>query len=243
MSRWTQADDELMWMVAESRDDAAIEELIARKPELRSETLRRATMIAGLKGAKPEFGDLHRVPDFRQGPTPWRQRPKVRRWVLLGLPAVALAIVVLKVAPSAIQRKDDGSSSYAMRGSEAASTANNEKGMPPNPYSVEVAPATDPGVAATNSDIASLGTKIREPRVTLREERIKLADAIQRIGQQAGIAVDIAPGLPDFEITARYTDVPAREALGDMGKNFGFTVFDQGDRSILIIPAVDHTVK
>lgn len=243
MSRWNQADDELMWMVAESRDDSAVEDLVARRPELRSEVLRRATMIAGLKGAKPEFGDLHRVPEFHRGTAPWRSRPKIGRWILLGLPAVALAAVII-IGPKFVQDGQPKQDNFTLQNTRGSLPDGGAKSLPPNPYPVEATTTSgDPSVAATSTDVAPLGAGIREPKVTLREERIKLADAIQRVAQQAGLTLDIAPGLPDFEITANYVDTGAREALEDMGQNFGFTVFDQGDRSVLVIPAVDKSAK
>ncbi|MBV6459261.1 MAG: hypothetical protein HONBIEJF_02406 [Fimbriimonadaceae bacterium] len=243
MSRWSQSDDELMWMVAESRDDAAVEDLVARRPELRSEVLKRATMIAGLKGAKPELDDLHRVPEFGRASAPWRNRPKIGRWILVGLPAIALAATSIIVGPTLLNRNPDSPRGYSVANS-AELSPDSLKNLPPNPYpETGTTTSGDPNVSATKEDVASIGSAIREPKVTLREERIKLVDAIQRIAQQAGLTIEIAPGLPDFEITASYVDVPAREALGDIGKNFGFTVFDQGDRAILIIPAVDQAAK
>jgi hypothetical protein len=239
MSHWSAADDELMWLVAESGDDQAVQELVSRRPDLRSEVLRRASMIAELRRSRPEIGDFQRVPAFTSDVPAWRSRPKWGRLLLLGLPAFAIA-ATLVVGPKILGRTE-GETTDSSVASTGGLSPEAVKGLPPNPYEPLILEDGKTGEATAGpDDVPPIGA-VREPKITLHAERITLAEALQKIAAQAGLQLEVAPGLPDFEITAHYANVSAREALEDLGKNFGFTVFDQGDRSLLIIPAVDRS--
>jgi hypothetical protein len=62
---------------------------------------------------------------------------------------------------------------------------------------------------------------------------------LQRIAAKAGIVLQIGPGLPDFEVVARYDGMSAMEIFADMGRAYGFTAFDQDGSSVIIVPARD----
>ena len=75
--------------------------------------------------------------------------------------------------------------------------------------------------------------------VGLKFEKVSLHTAIDAIGKTSGLKIELAPGLEDFDISMRYSGMTAIAILRDMGRNFGFTVFEQEPGRVLLIPEVD----
>jgi hypothetical protein len=79
-------------------------------------------------------------------------------------------------------------------------------------------------------------------RRSIRSDRIRLIEAIRRIGRECGLEIEVAPGMSDPEIVMRYDGMTGMEMLLDLGPRFGFTAFDEGEGRVLIIPTTDPTV-
>lgn len=228
--------DSLMWAVAENPDPATIDDFESRYPDHRYELGRRLATVRALKGSKPmETHVAYR--SFR--PTPTTPRPTAGRWawvpVAAGLCIVAVAAFFggsyffrqtpVKPAPPVHVEtsdpfvKNDGSGvKYGPDQKDPIQTPQMDEPVP------EETPPNTP----------------RERLYTVNLEDISLLDALQSIGLQAGLDIQIAPGFEDQKITVHYQDMTSEAMLSDMGRQYGFTPMKQGPGEYLLIPAVDN---
>lgn len=232
MSRIDPSVDELMWLIAEQREVAAVDAFNLRYPEHRSEMMKRLEMVRELRGARPAGG----LPSFQQ-----RQ---VRQ---LGPPRWAVALGACGVLATVALGSYFVTRSLASHQTEKPSLVAPIDTSPPQPTSIvretnelpSKAPIVGhPGPGDEQAIRQSPPPAYGRP-VTLRLERVRLSEALRLIAQGSGVRIEVAPGTPDPEIACDYRDVPALLLLRDMGRTLGFTPLDQGDGSVLIIPAVD----
>lgn len=220
--------DETMWSVVELDDPRALDEFAARYPAYRDELTKRLKLVRGMKSAIP-----HRpVPRFH---VPTRgARPALRRPILVGSLALGLALVSFAMVSNYMRREQSPPA--------PPSTVNQ---LPKSPslephQRKEVAPQTLP----TGDGQANV-TKDPDPptnldrHVTVDVKSAGLRGVIGQIASQAALSVEFAPGFEDQLVRATYIGVPAKDALADLGQNFGFTALAQGERKVLIVPALD----
>jgi hypothetical protein len=223
--------DCLMWTLVEENNPRAVEEFLQRFPDLKLELERRGKMVNGLKNLKPESKlSLAPPPPFRPRSSP---APMVPRGVMIAVAALSLA--ALGVASFTI--------SYFA--------------APPRPPE-KVGPVVQTSTPTVKLDEApkeprqaSGSGKPIEPHVTdsssvwmkpihIKIDGAPLSAVVQAIGAQAGQQVILAPGMKsDPSIALEYNDRTAIDILTDLGKQYGFTPFDQGDGSIIIVPATE----
>jgi len=63
------------------------------------------------------------------------------------------------------------------------------------------------------------------------------------VAGQGKFGITIGPGMADPTISVDYQGVNSIQILEDLGRQYAFTPFDQGDGSVVIIPARDPNVK
>lgn len=73
-----------------------------------------------------------------------------------------------------------------------------------------------------------------EPMVRLRGASLK--DAVRLLAARSGRTPVIAPGFPERTVDEDVPDRADRPAMEELGRRYGFTAFDQGDGTILVIP-------
>lgn len=215
--------DRLMWTLAEEGSDRAFSEFEARYPEHRAELGRRIAMLRGLKGQRASTRSRSTVPAF----VPREPRPAVRRWavpVALGLAGLAAASFfgtrALLAAPEPVRPRLD---------------------RPSTPAVVRQDPPKPPTVVPEIKEVPT-PPEVLEPYhrpVSLDIKRAKLIDAIHVVAATGKLEVEIAPGLANPDVELRYDQMSVIDILRDLGRQYAFTAFDQGDGKILIIPAVD----
>lgn len=224
--------DRTMWILAERNDPKAIEEFGNRFPDLRTELVKRLEMVRSLRGmsdgVRPD-----RIPEFQlRGPEPVAASPRVIG-VGLGLIAAALAL-----------------GTYAVVTNRPL-----PRSVPvPTPISTEL-PAPTPGVVYSDNlpNNTPSPQPVRETPVMPTDipayaqiqdfffDHTKLAEAVRMIANAAHLRVEIAPGLPDIEITTSYPQVTPVDALKQLGTDYGFTPFAEEDGHVLILPVRDST--
>ncbi len=239
MSKYPEEIDELMWMLAESDDDAAIEEFGSRYPNYRGELAQRMQMVRGLRGSRPKAEPVvHKVKRF----TPSTPETKVggpSRWTMSA--AAVFVLASLCFATYAVTNY------YNQSNRKPEIVVNN---LPPDsapPDQVTESnlpggqPETQPNKGLGNQESITPETYVEpfDRPVTLVAARISLANALNLIAQQIGVTLTSAPGMPDVEIAADYRNMTARSVLEDLGKNFGFTPMIQSPREALLIPSTD----
>lgn len=235
-----------MWLVAEQNDPSAIDAFGRRYPELRGEMVRRLEMVRGLKQARPSRRE-ERVPVFQPKLSPSRRPWAMPRWA-----AAASACLALVVVGYASFRVVSGLSQPAAPPVTEVSTPevvhSNAFDAPPAAKSGGLDMAREPSRSTTEPRPESDSLRFQDPiepggpaqvEVAVKSTKIGLVDALREIERQSGLVLVIGPGLPDDLISVNLTG-PALGVLKEMGSTYGFSVFDQGDGTINVIPAVDE---
>lgn len=230
MSKVPQDIDRLLWSVAEDGSPRAIADFENRFPQFKIELGQRIRALHALKGAKPRSG-VDSIPRFAM--TSSSNAPK--RWVYaLGMGALAAlgfgsylwtAKMVRPVEPA----------TPATVSSVLPST------MPPgagNDMSPKVVPhSVQPSGTQPNPPlVAKQGPKL----FSLRMKEAPLEAVLAAIGIESGLKVHIAPGLVSSDIEIDFPEMSGMQMLAQLGQEHGFTAFDEGGGSVLIIPARDN---
>jgi len=254
MSQIPAAMDELLWMIAENGDDSAIETFLKRYPDQRIEILRRRRMVMDLRSAKPLALPGGKRPDFI--PTvPRAVAAPAWRW-----PVVAASLVVLLTvtwAAYTVTQRWQARQAVAMVNSmdnplprrsifrtaeppspTPAPVADPSQRLTPEAAPVVRQPAITPVPSVSAEQVLPSQAPYERP-ITVRLTETTLDRALGFIGRASGLSVVIGPGIPDEITEVDYVNVRPLEALKDMGRRYGFTVFDQGNGTVLVIPAVD----
>ncbi len=233
--------DALMWEVAEANSIELMDQFGRRYPEYRQELVKRIQMVRGLKGARPEDAPKPAEKSFK--PSSGVKEP---HWSTRLLP-VGIGVLVLASVSFATY------SIVAYNSSRKTTSTAEEQPVAKvpgwdTPVNEPVVPPTTPlennqlenetwinGVPPTTPPIPPLETK-----VTIRIQGATLTEVLKGIAAQAGIKIQQAPGMPNPEIVAMYTDVPAMTVINDLARHFQFTAYAQGEREVLLFPAVDQ---
>jgi hypothetical protein len=228
--------DELMWLIAEQSESAAVDAFAQRYPEHRTELLKRLALVRELKGSRPD-------------PRPARFQPRaVRplgtpRWAIAAAASSALALVAFgsyAATRAVLAGREPAAAPAAHAGLQ------NEAPPPPPVQAARELQPQAPAGQLVQDDVPPVREEIPPAYlrpVTVRLERIGLHAALRLVGEASGVEILIAPGTPDPEIACDYRDTPALALLQDMGRTVGFTPFAQGDGTVLIIPAVDAAAR
>ncbi|RYG49277.1 hypothetical protein EON79_01835 [bacterium] len=222
--------ESLIWTIAEDPTEKAVQEFHGRYPTYAGELARRIATVRALKGAGKE--NPPRRPGFTPRPEP-APAGRTAAWAAgLALAAVAVASFTFAI--------------FARRQPDAPA---------PQPIPVVVAPKPtptiepkpipqpDPEPALTNDlqegDVGPIKEETpswRKPRkVTLKG--VALVTALQTIAAQGGLKIQIDPGMPNPTINVSYQNLNTVEILQKMGLEYAFTPYDQGDGSVIIVPA------
>lgn len=227
-----------MWQIAENDRPDEIAAFFDVQPELRDELVRRLEMVRSLRGARPTLvapADVETVaPAFEPSAT---LRPLGRpKWIWVSAFTFLLCAFVFA-----------GFAAFRYLNLETA-----------KPGSERVAPLEKPPAKVGTLKPEDLGApdlippreaveppaQPEEPEafqrlITVRFTEIGLADALRAVAAAGNLEVEIPPGLEDKLIEVDYVQAPVLAVLRDMGRTFGFTPFVQGQRSVLIVPALD----
>jgi hypothetical protein len=225
--------ERLMWLIAEESDTAAMTEFGERFPELRGELAKRMSMVHALRVAgKTAAAPRESIPRFAPPKPSSGFRSDRVLWMAGAFAAVAVAL-----------------GSYSLTSRLLGSPS-----LPDAPPAVERTvvhpPEGNPRVAVPDSSAQELGppampgppeaiVRASERPRTIRMDGVPLLVALEAIASEAGMSLEIAPGMPNPEISVSYEGIGVVEILQDLGRRHGFTPFDQGTGSILVIPAVD----
>ncbi len=240
MSRIPSSIDELMWLVADQDSPDAIDSFIRRYPEYRREMTRRAMAVKDLRRSKPSLvGDS--IPRFvKRNPRPMFSQRQMAMAMSVGVLAIAFTsyALVRGFSPSATPVTQPAVG--GTRGVQLPTPAGPVDSGGPKVSGQEVPGSANPAVVSPTP--APTDPRYSKP-ITIKLERAKLVDALSLICASAGLVAEIAPGMPDIEVVADYSGMPAMGVLQDMAKTYGFSVLDEGNGQVLIIPATDSRVN
>ena len=234
--------DQLMWTLVEAGNDRAIQEFAYRHPEHRTELMRRVTMVSSLRRANPELSAPASPPPFRprQAPAP----APTSRWMVA---AVATALAGLAVASYY------AGSQLFPKATPVPTVVETPKGTPSNVdrFEEDESKPKDPVASVAETPPSSPvrdEPPIEPPRVSSRPISLRISQAplitvLEAIAAQSGMKVIPAPGMVNPDVNVNYENRPAMEVLEDLGRQHHFTAFDQGDGSIIVIPAVQQDLN
>jgi hypothetical protein len=230
--------ERLMWSVAESEDPNAINEFGDRFPHLRTELVKRMSMVRQLRGAAKPGTPVRQIPKFENRPVrPAPVQPSV--WIGSGLVLAAVAAAAFVVTRSLTRPPVIPEAPFSVK-----------IDAPPLPdpgIKYREAPPVAPAPAPPATKPEAVATEEHDPAQvpqTVKFDRIRLASAIKAVAASGGLELELAPNLADPYVRIEYRGYSALDILQDMGKRFGFTAFDDGPHRVLIIPARDsQTVK
>lgn len=249
MSQIPSALDELLWMIAENGDDSAIETFLKRYPDQRIELLRRRRMVMDLKGARPAALPPTRRPEF----IPQTAPATAQAWRWPGVAASLVGLTLIAYAAYSVTERWQLSQLPPPSASVAtpleppttvppvAFAPTSPPASPPvsaAPPPVETPPVPPPTPTDGTQSVATLNAKYERP-ISVRFTEVTLSRALELVGRASGLTVIIAPGIPDEVTEIDYVNRLPLDVLKDLGLRYRFTVFDQGDGSVLVIPAVD----
>lgn len=228
----------LMWDVAESGNEQAIEQFNARYPEFASELEKRRQMVGTLRGSRP-----------RREPERFIPRQQVRnfgpsRLAVAGIAAMVLFSVTL--ATYATMQIVNSKKTEAPPVDNPADIVFNPPDFQP-PSREEIMPKDtvplSPGDTQPLQEDPPVSQDVFMGLITLQSDDISLEEAIKDMGQQAGIEVTVAPGFQDKRIRLSFVDQPLFAVLTELGEFFGFTPIKDGAAQVLVIPAVSKDAK
>lgn len=224
----------LMWQIAEARDDAAIEEFVAKHPDLRAELISRVNMVQGLKGSKPHTPKV----STKFLPSPRSLNRETPR-------ALALTVVIFLVAAGAFATM--GILRFIENRNTTATVVTPEKLRPVSanngPQIEQTVPRgkPEPGPMPDEKPVQPL--RAEEPfqrPVTIVAKNMTLDMVLNDIAIQAGLDLQSAPGMPEAMVEIDFRETPAIQVLEALGQTFGFTALIQTSSSALLIPARDQ---
>jgi hypothetical protein len=222
--------DALMWQLAENDNPVAQAEFESRHARFGPELTRRIRMVGELRQAGKTV--VHR-PTFT--PRPARVAP-ASRWAIgaaAGLAFIAFAAVVF-VATTSGQKPSEPRPTVTHQKTDPSVPKNDEvivpeKNLPKQP----VVRGGDPPQEEPKPENVSDYSKPRDIRI----EDTQLTAAITLVAQGSGLEVTLAPGFQDRRVSLDYRGLSAIEILTAMGEQYGFTVFQESEGHLLVVPA------
>lgn len=230
--------EQMMWMVAESADPQAVADFESRFPALRYELSKRIDMVRKLKASGKAVSTSGSIPRFI--PRPQAQNPGAMRarWSVAVVALSALAFGSFYGTKLLLDKPLSPKTTNVVQ----VSPGTVPKSPPPVDQTPQVPETQAPagqGLHPPDDEPVSL-PKWQAPN-SVKFERIGLAMAIRAIAEQCGLTLDMPPDMPNEDIVVHYQNMTGIQMLQDMAPQFGFSVFDQGDGKVLVIPARDET--
>lgn len=233
----SQSIDELMWLIVDEGDLAAIDSFCKRHPEHHDEVLRRLNLVRGFRELRPGAPVSIPTPRFSTDRGTYRG-PLHNRWIpgLVGAALMSLCFGSYFVAQDLMHRGP-------MTPIKPVST-NSPTTQSPNPdFSPKIVTPPqkpyDPNQNLVPPPQPRTIISAKDRPISLQGDSIDLISALNEITRQSGLQIEIAPGFSSTQVTANFQAIPAIVALKELGDQVGFTVFEQTENSVLVIPAVD----
>jgi hypothetical protein len=227
--------DCLMWTLVEQGNDRAVEEFLTRYPEMKPEIGRRAKMVNGLKKMKTDAELQLAPPPFRPAERVRYQPPSRMVYVVAALCLVALGLASFTVTYLALPPKQNTQSDPVAPQPKTSPVEKFPQNAPPPKGQQPAVTQPGPGDERAVDTTPRWAKKISGIKVP----NAPMLDAFKLIEAQTGMKIIVAPGTPNPAISLDYQDMTAMEILAEIGKDQGFTPMDQGDGSVIIVPAVE----
>jgi hypothetical protein len=223
-----------MWALAEQNNPRAFDEFEAKYPHLVGELGSRIAMVRGIRGEGHAKSAPAPIPSFR--PTDSASRTSRNPLVLGGIFALAgLAFgsfyATRLLASPAPEAPTHTVISYVPPVPPVTA--------PKEPVPQQNAPDAVPTAEHPDPAIQDVPAYLKPRSVKL--EKTSLVSAIKLIAGSGDMQVEIAPGMPNPDVKLVYDNMSAVDILNDLGRQYAFTVFDEGNKRLLIVPVPDDS--
>ena len=234
--------DDLIWSLTENGNPAAYDQFRARYPEYAKTLADRLQMVDRLKGSRPPAEKVV-APKFRPSTRVEVSRPF---WSPLAVSMVVIALAATVVTAMLYWPRPEPPRSKVNR--EVPPVA---QGFVPPKFTANTNEPKGDGEATTprqtppvrqDENLTSQTPAYLKPQ-SLAIRNAKLSLVVQAVAQQGKFAINIGPGLADPVISVDYQGLNSIEILQDLGRQYAFTPFDQGDGTVIIVPARDPNAE
>ncbi len=226
--------DRLMWALAEEGSEKAFQEFEQRHPELRVELGRRAMLVKGLRGQKHAASKGPEIPVFRPMQTSAPMRSRGPMLLIAGF-ALAGFAAASYWATTALMPSEKPKPAVVENRPPPAEINLNPPKIVPEPLDNTPLPNQPPVIQNPPPD--ETPPYLRPKTVRIRST--SLTNALTVICESGGLRLVTPPNMPNPDVVVDYQDTTVIDMLKDLGRQYAFTAYDEGDGSVLIVPAVD----
>ena len=233
--------DHMMWDIADRRDTEAAAEFCQRFPALAQDMESRMAMVAGMKGMRQAIAPAF-VPRF----TARQAAPQTnRKWLRYSPAALALAALAgasYYVTQNILTPLPDPSvfKPPVVEQHEAKIEQVRPKPKPtPAPADFESdapTPFHDHNRDASDTS-GNDGSDISDNAQTLKFSYTPLKTAVHSVADTFGKKLEMPKTFPNPVINETISGSSAMVCFSELGQEFGFTAYDEGDNTILLVPA------
>ncbi|MEA2553885.1 MAG: hypothetical protein QOJ65_2061 [Fimbriimonadaceae bacterium] len=222
-----------MWQIAERADPQAATDFVERFPALRDDLQTRMQIVSGLKQTRQAI-----TPAFLPQFSPrfmYRPKPKWLRLApgALGLAALAAAsfYVTQNLLTPLPETWHAEPTKPRLRG-----PITTFKPPPANlPFDSTEGPRPYSGEKSFGERIPAFAA----PPIHIAMKDVPLKTIIGSIASQNGLTLNYAPGFPNPIVSVDLSGSDGLELLTKLGQEHSFTAFHEGNKHVLLIPAVE----
>jgi len=239
----------LMWTLAESGNQQAVDEFEARFPQLKIELAKRTGMVRSLRSTRPGNVTSPAIPRFVPGPAASAEPSRGMYTAAFVFATIALSVFAYTAV---VARR-----AKPVEQPLPQIPLQNVQAPPPAPYAQYAPPVNSPPSypPVVNHDETPPPASLQnEPPIlpgptehswnkpqSLAMRNVPLQTVLQAVAEEGRLSLDVAPGMPNPTITVDYHDISAEEILKDLGRTYAFTPILSDDGSAIMIPAVSRT--
>ena len=226
--------DQTMWQIAERADTRAAAEFSEKFPALADDMKNRMDMVSGMKDARRAIAPAS-VPAFVPRYL-FKPRPIWMRYGPAALGIAALAGASYYVTQNIATPLPDPST-FTQPAPKPAVQPDGDVSLPPAiplPSTKDIdspVPFTTTG-STDNSDQTM-------PTVEIKMTQVHLLNVIQAIAKRYHTTAEVASGMQNPVIDMDLTGNSAISFLNGLGNLQGFTAYDEGKNTVLVVPARD----
>lgn len=251
--------DQIIWEIAESNRAEDVLDFERRYPAYRLELHKRIKMVTALKQGKP--GETETTPAKFTPRTEATKRNRGLHPALVAFAAVMAVVAVGGVVQSIASKRPEVQTRVETPRQPSPSTYNqggyvpqNQDTLPPSP---PVNPEGTPNPVATDSqprlDAAGqpMDSGLLSPppasenvpefhkKKSLKIAKAPLIAALKLIADSGGLRCEFAPGFPNPDVIIDFQEMSPVEMIQQLGKDYAFSTFEEGERNLLFVPAVE----
>jgi hypothetical protein len=250
--------DQILWEIAESNRTEDVLDFERRYPNYRLELHKRIKMVAALKQGKPGEQNVAPAKFTLRADSP---RHRGLHPAIIAFATVLAVVAIGGVTQSVLSRKAEIQTRVEIPRQPYAGTIDPgtpsqtiPDGMPINPLvnpqgndttNVETEqPRLDAGGQPLDAGLMASPPPTENipdfhKRKSLKIAKAPLMAALKLIADSGGLRCEFAPGFPNPDVVVDFQEMSPVEMIQQLGKDYAFSTFEEGERNLLFVPAVE----